>query len=217
MKTARDCSRWRETIRAQASEGVTGDQFAQLESHLAACSECRRYAEELRAAAAGLRWLADRPVEPSPRFRARWTRAVEAAAQPASLGETAAALGARWREWLLRNLRPALGVGSIWILALLFRLSAPGVSPAAQTTVARSPVEVARVLGADQPLLVRHLWRLDPLSIVPRRAQPPRPRSEAPPAQPAAQSDYGSDLPTVLAAVHLDATAREDSSGSLPV
>ncbi len=217
MKTARDCSRWREAIRAQVGEGVKGDQTAEVQSHLAGCAECRRYAEELRAAVADLRWLADRPVEPSLGFRARWTREVEAAAQPARLGETAAALGAWWREWLVGNLRPALGVSSLWILALLFWLSAPGTSPAVQNAVARSPVEVARALGADQPLLVWHLWRLDVLSIAPRRAQPPHPRSEAPPAQPAAQVDQGPDMAVAVAAVYLDLTARGDSPASLPV
>ncbi len=82
MKTTQDCSRWREAIRAWVGEGVAGEQTAQIQDHLATCAECRRYAEELRAAAAGLRWLADQPVEPSPGFRARWTRAVEEAARP---------------------------------------------------------------------------------------------------------------------------------------
>ena len=63
MKTVQDCSHWREAIRAWVGEGAAGEQAARIQSHLAACADCRRYAGELRAAAAGLRWLADRPVD----------------------------------------------------------------------------------------------------------------------------------------------------------
>jgi hypothetical protein len=190
MKTGQTCNRWREAIRAWIGEGVAGEQTAQIQDHLATCAECRHYAEELRAAAAGLRWLADQPVEPSPGFRARWTQAVEDTVRPRGSGKTAAALLAWWRELLLRNLRPTLGVASLWILALLFRLSAPDVSPATPDIAARSPVEIVRALRADQRLLAWHFWRWDPLPSAPRPARPPHPRSERLPAQPTVQSEH---------------------------
>ena len=217
MKTVQDCSCWREAIRAWVGEGGAGEQTAQIQKHLASCEGCRRYAEELQAAAAGLRWLADRPVAPSPGFRARWTRAVEEAARPADLGEIAAALAAWWRQWLVRNLRPALGMASLWILALLFRLSAPEVSPTPQTTAARSPVEIARALRADQSLLAWRFWRLDPLAPAPRPAQPSYPRSERSPAQPAAQSDPEPDAPATVEVAYPSLIARGDSPAPLPV
>ena len=75
MKTLQDCSEWREAIRVWVGEGAAGEEAARIESHLAGCGGCRRYAEELRATAAGLRWMADQPVDSSPGFRARWMRA----------------------------------------------------------------------------------------------------------------------------------------------
>jgi len=185
-----DCDRWREAIRAWVGEGVAGDQSAQLQSHLAACGDCRRYAEELRAATAGLRWLADQPVEPSPGFRVRWTRAVEDAARPVGLGGTAAALAAWWHELLLRNLRPALAVASVWFLALLFWLSAPEVSPTTQTTAARSPVEIYRALKAPEQLLAGELGQPIAAPVAPHKPNSARPRSERVPSEPTAHGPY---------------------------
>jgi hypothetical protein len=190
MRTpATDCSYWREAIRGWIGEGTAGEQPAQIQNHLAACPDCRRYAEQLQTAAAGLRWLADQPAEPSLGFRARWTRAVEDASQPAGMGEDVTTLAAWWRALLLRNLRPALGVASLWVLVLLFRLTAPELSTASSTTIARSPLEIVRALEADQPLLAWHLWKraLQPAPLP--RPLAPQPRSEGFPAGPAAQSD----------------------------
>ena len=193
------------------SEGLAGEQAARLQSHLAACADCRRYAEELRSATAGLRWLTSREVEPSPGFRARWTRAVEDAARPTGLRETAAALAAWWRELLLRNLRPALGVASLWILALLFRLSAPEVPPTTHTAEARSPVEIVRALETDQRLVAWHLWGWERSPAPPRHPQSPQPRSESVPAQPAAQLDHEPDAHTTAEIAFPNLVARGDS------
>jgi hypothetical protein len=181
-----DCDRWREAIRAWVGEVAAGDQSAQIQNHLAACADCRRYAQELRAAAGGLRWLAEQPVEPSPGFRARWTRAVEDAARPTGLGETAAALAACWRELLFRNRRPALAIASVWILVLLFRLSAPDVSPTTQTTAARSPVEIYRALKAPERLLAGELGQPIAAPAASQKPHSARPRSEGLPTEPTA-------------------------------
>ena len=218
MNTLPNCGHWREAIRLQICGAWKGEEPARLETHLANCADCRHYAEELRAAAAGLRRLAAQRVDPSPGFRARWTQAVEDAARPRGFGETAAALLAWCRELLLRNLRPALGVASLWVLALLFRLSAPDVSPASPATAARSPVEIARALGADQRLVAWHLWRWDPLPLSPRPPQPPhQPRSERFPAQPAAQSDHLPNAHATVDSVFPNLVAQSGCPSLLPL
>jgi len=192
MKTSiPDCSRWRETIRARAAEGLTAEEAPRLQDHLAACADCRRYAEELRATAASLRWLAERPAQPSPGFRARWTRAVEAAAQPAGLGETAAALAGWLREMFLRNRRPALGVASLWGLALLFRLSAPDIAANPQPTAVPSPVEIFRALKTTEQLMAGELGPQLRAPASSRKPEPARPRSEGPPSKPTAGAPLG--------------------------
>jgi hypothetical protein len=189
-----DCRCCREAIRLSVCETLAGESAAQIQSHLATCEGCRRYGEEIRVAGAGLRWLGSRDAEPSPGFRARWTRAVEEAARPSSFGETAGALVAWWRGLLLRNLRPALGVASLWILALLFRLSAPEVAPTAQMTTARSPVEIYRALKAPEQLLAGEFGQPGPAPVAPHKPNSARPRSEGLPPQPAAHAPQGTHV-----------------------
>ena len=89
-----------EAILTWAAEGVAAEESPRLQGHLALCADCRRYAEELRAAAAGLRWLADRPAEPSPGFRARWTRALLSTSGSRISPETTSAPPC-WQDWAL--------------------------------------------------------------------------------------------------------------------
>ncbi len=133
-------------------------------------------------------------VEPSPGFRARWTRAVEEAARPYDSRQTGAALLGWWRGLLRRNLRPALAVASVWVLVLFFRLSAPGVSLSAQTPMARSPIEIYRALETRERLLATRLGHEQPTRAPRRGRHPAQPRSEGLPPWPTVQSD---DEPTV--------------------
>ena len=212
MKTTQDCSRWREAIRLQIATTLEGEEATQVVCHLAGCADCRSYAKELRDAAAGLRWLGSRDVEPSPGFHSRWTQAVEDAARPSGLGETAAALVAGWRELLRRNLRPALGMASLWILTLLFRLSAPDAPPPAHLTAARSPVEIIRALGAGQSLVAWQHWKRDLLPVAPRQPHTPQPRSERFPAQPTGQLAPEPERPTTTTGIFATLLAQRDSA-----
>ena len=212
-----DCRRCREAIRLSVCETLAEEQETQIQSHLAICGDCRRYGEELRAATAGLRWLGSREVEPSPDFQARWTRAVEEAARPSSFGETAAALAAWGRGLLLRNLRPALGVASLWILALVFRLSAPEVAPLAQTTVARSPVEIYRFLAGHEQLLAGQPGRQFPVPVTPRAPSLTHPRSDRLPSQPAARWEHAPVVHVAICELFPDPIADVNSSAVLLV
>ena len=190
MKTVHHCSYRREAIRLRACGSLGAEEAAQVEAHRASCAECRLYAGELQAATAGLHWLSSRDVEPRPGFRARWTQAVEEAARPSSFRESAAALVTWGRGLLLRNLRPALGVATLWILTLLFRLSAPEVAPPPPTTTARSPVEIYRVLAVYEQLLAGQLMRQFPFPALPRTPPLTQPRSDKLPTQPSARWEH---------------------------
>jgi hypothetical protein len=194
MKTVEDCGAWREAIRGWGGEGATGEEASRIQEHLAGCAGCRHYAEELRAAAAGLRWMADQQVESSPGFRARWMGAVEEAAQPRGLPEAAAALAAWWRDWLLRNFKPALGVAALWAVALLLRLSAPEVEPMTQAAVAGSPVEIYRILKAEEQLLAGEPRHDSGIRMAPRNPPPARPRSEGLSTEPSARREQSFTL-----------------------
>jgi hypothetical protein len=211
-----NCRRCRETIRLSVCESVAGELTTRIQSHLAACRDCRRYEQELLAATAGLRWLGSEDVQPRPGFRARWTRAVEEAARPSGIGATTEALVAWWRGLLLRNLRPALGVASLWVLALFFRLSAPEVPPLTQTTSARSPAEIYRVLGGREQLLAGQLGRQFPVPVT-RTPPSAHPRSDRVPTQPAARLEHAPVVRVAICELFPDPIARANPSAVLLV
>jgi hypothetical protein len=182
----RTCSRWREAIRLELSGASESAQMDSLQRHLANCEGCRRYADDLQRVATGLRGLADQRAEPSPGLRARWTQAVEQAAEPISMGQAAAALFARFCGLLQQNLRPALAVASLWFIALLLRVTAPDVSPATQTAAARSPVEIFQALRASGQLLANAPRQFVPAALVPHKARSTHPRTEGLPLAPSA-------------------------------
>jgi hypothetical protein len=212
-----ECARWREAIRAWVSEDLAGEKGASVQRHVVGCEGCRHYAKELRAAAAGLRRLADQPVAPSPGFRARWMRAVDEAAHPKGLGEAMETLATWWRRLLQPNLRPALGIACLWALALFFRLSTPDVSPATQTVAARSPVEILRALKAGEQLLAEAPGQTLPPLVVPHKPRPSDPRSEGLPTVPTAQGDREPGLHIRWIALHRSARLHEGSTMILEV
>jgi hypothetical protein len=183
----RTCIQWQEALRLRACGALDGEEAARVESHIADCTACQAYAEALRAATAGLRLMAAQPVEPSPRFRARWTQAVEEA-RPQSLHAIASALAAWWREFVLRNLRPALALAPLWVLALLFWISAPETTAVSQTAAAQSPVRIARALGGQHALLAWRSWKWDSRPVAAPHPSLSHPRTQTSPEQPSAKS-----------------------------
>jgi hypothetical protein len=186
--TITNCRQWREAIRVRVCGALAREEETQLAAHLATCGECRRYAGELQTAAAGLQWLGSQEVNPSAGFRARWTAAVEDAAQPATLAGVLEALGEWCCDWLSRNRRPASAVAALWLLTLLLRLSTPEAAPRSRTVLASSPIQIVRLLNADGQLLAWHFWWPSPTPPTEPRQQPVQPRSDLPPARPAARS-----------------------------
>ena len=214
MKTGQSCRKCREAINLRLCGALESEEAARVEAHLAACAECRLYAEKVQATAAGLHWLGSGEVEARPGFRARWTRAVEEAARPSGFGEMAGALVAWGRGLLQRNLRPGLAIASLWVLALVFRLSAPAVSPSTQATVARSPVELFRALEVHTQLLARQVGRQSPAPVEPHSV---RPRSEGPPSQPRAHWHHEPGVDVAARELFPHPIAHANTSALLPV
>jgi len=175
------CQKCREAMRLEAGGALPPEQRAAAEQHLAACADCRGYECALRTATNGLRHLATPRIEPSPGFRARWTSAVKQADQTSPLAETVAALVAWSRQWVWHNRRVLAALAPVWMLILVFRFTAPDVGKPAETTVARSPVEVMLAIGVKQNTQIA----FDRSPPQPPQPNPPAaaPRSDRAPAR----------------------------------
>jgi hypothetical protein len=200
MKTpAGTCEKCREAIRLGVMDALPAEQRAAVDQHQAACADCRAYEQGLRAAAAGLRRLATRPVEPSPHFRARWTAAVRRADAPGSLAETLAVLAAWSRQFVWANRRALAVLGPVWLLILVFRLTAPEVGRVSPTIEARSPVDLVLAMKAQERrwIAFEHSYR------EPEPARPPAasPRSSVPLTRPtASRRETETDRPALVLA-----------------
>ena len=184
MKTPdQACRKCREAIRLDAGGALSAEQRPAVEQHLADCADCRAYSSELRLMTGGLRRLAARPVEPGPNFRARWTSAVRESSQPGPLAEAGAALIEWGRQMVLQNRRVLAALAPVWLLIVLFRITAPDVGNVPPTTMARSPIEIFRALRVEGNALIafdrrsRESAPIKPPVAAPRSEQTPSRRT----------------------------------------
>lgn len=167
------CRKCREAIRLDAAGALPEEQRSVSEKHLANCTDCQAYTKQLRAAAEGLKHLSWRPVRPSANFRERWTAAVESSGRPGSLAQAVADLIERGRLMVWPSRRALAALAPVWVLILVFKLTAPDVGKPSPATMACSPVEVFRALKAGngmQTALGR--WYPQPASLKEPAASP---------------------------------------------
>ncbi|HXP59294.1 MAG TPA: hypothetical protein VN829_02330 [Dongiaceae bacterium] len=176
------CRKCREALRLDAAGALPEEQRSVSEKHLAHCTDCQAYSKQLRAAAEGLKQLSWRAVRPSANFRERWTGAVESSGRPGSLAQAVAELIERGRLMVWRNRRALAALAPVWVLILVFKLTAPDVGKPPPATMACSPVEVFRKLKAGNGMQTA-LGRMyeQPASLKDPAASP---RSSCPVTQP---------------------------------
>jgi hypothetical protein len=153
-KPDQNCQNCREAIMLDAVSALPAEQRVAIEQHLAGCVDCRVRASELRGTTGNLRRLSERPVRPGTNFRNRWITAVQSANQPWSLAQAVAG----WMQWgrlvVLQNRRAMSALASVWVLILVFKLTAPDVGQPPPMTMARSPVEIFRALKAGNNMQI---------------------------------------------------------------
>ncbi|MBI5384500.1 MAG: zf-HC2 domain-containing protein [Verrucomicrobia bacterium] len=145
------CRRQRERLSLLASGALPDAERATTEAHLAACAECRRYFEEVRAVSRGLQSWRDTapPVEPRPAWHAEWVRAIQPGHEPM---KPRAETSLPWWQALFAGRRAALGgLGATWLLILFFRATAPEVAQPASQALLPAPRAVLMALKARDP------------------------------------------------------------------
>jgi anti-sigma factor RsiW len=121
------CKRYRQDISLLASGVLTELERNEISNHLAACVDCRKYYEEIRAVTVPLaNWegsFAD--VYPTTAAQNRWARAIQAAGRPEPVRRVTPA--APLREWLRDVIWPCrriwAGLAAVWLMILAGNLS----------------------------------------------------------------------------------------------
>ena len=174
------CRRRHRELTLLASGLLPEKERDRVQAHLAGCTHCRAYHDQLSRLTEGLHSLrqSSREVEPSAALRARWMRAVRTTPPPETFSGVAAAALA-----LACGIakRPAwAGLAGVWLLILFFRVTSPSVSEVANPGPLPPPRAIYLALrNPDWP----------PMEVADRSGDsrkkapdppPPKPRSEQP-------------------------------------
>ncbi len=123
------CRRHRRNISLLAAGALSETEKDAVENHFAACADCRKYFEEVKAVTVPLANLAGSvpQLQPSQSAQARWSRAVQAAGRLEPVRRPAPAMAFRewWEDAIQPHRRIWAGLAAVWVILLVGNLSLP--------------------------------------------------------------------------------------------
>jgi len=179
------CRRRRREICLFAAGALPEQDRPEMERHLATCSPCRNYYNEIKALATPLTgWEKNFALfEPTQAMRSRWARAVQASAAEGAAREPLLKEVWRnvWRELIWPSRRAWVGLAALWLvlLAVNARLSdhpmqmAGARSPSAADILLSWEEQTRLLAELTQPAMVHSA----PVNPPAAPANPPLPRS----------------------------------------
>lgn len=177
-----ECARHRQRICLQASGALPEAEQVEVESHLAACADCRNYRDEMKLVAALLvNWEKHfARITPSEAQQMRWAKAIKAAGESKRMRSVSPGLvlGVLWNELIWPCRRTWAGLAAVWLALALFNVSH---SEHAHASVAKSSTPSAgmRLAFQEQERILAEI--LGPTTVA-QPVEPPRrssqPRSE---------------------------------------
>jgi len=175
------CGRYRQSLCLLAGGVLSEPERSQVENHLAACADCRKYCNEITKMAAPLaNWEGNfKHIEPDQIIRMRWAKAVEAAAEPAPVRRLTPIMTICewWHDVIWPCRRIWAGLAAVWVVILAVNISLREQSPA---IVKSGPsAEMMMSLKDQQKILAELLTdRSAPHDAEPQKTFSPKPRTE---------------------------------------
>jgi hypothetical protein len=116
------CGRYRQSVCLLAGGALPEAEKDQINNHLAACADCRRYYEEIKTVTAPLtNWAGNfAHLQPGQTVQTRWARAIHAAARPEPVRRVtpAMAFSEWWRDVIWSRRRIWAGLTAVWVVIL---------------------------------------------------------------------------------------------------
>jgi anti-sigma factor RsiW len=114
------CCRYRQNLCLLAGGVLPGPESAQIKNHLAACTDCRKYYEEIKTVAMPLtNWAGNfAHLQPGPTVQNRWARAIQAAGKPEPARRVTPAMAFRewWQDVIWPCRRLWTGLAAVWVV-----------------------------------------------------------------------------------------------------
>lgn len=166
-----------------ASGALPEPERAEIENHLAACADCRKYYEELKTITESLaNWERDLAhVQPGQIARSRWAGTIQSGGQSAPIRRPTPAAGLLgwWHDVVWSSRRVWAGLAAVWVVILAGNLALrePAQTPAMKSSY--SSQEMAMTLKYRQSILAELLAdHGEPRDADRRKFVPPKPRTE---------------------------------------
>lgn len=128
------CGRYRRDLCLLAGGALPAPERDAIENHLAACADCRKYYDEIKAVTVPLtNWEGNfAHLQPSQTAQRRWAGAVQAASGPGLVRRPTPAMAFRdwWHDVIWPCRRIWTGMAAVWVVILAANVSLHEQSPA---------------------------------------------------------------------------------------
>ncbi|HEV2694217.1 MAG TPA: zf-HC2 domain-containing protein [Verrucomicrobiae bacterium] len=172
------CRQHRQDVSLLAAGALSSAEQAVVQKHLSSCPACQEYFVQIKAVTMPLAaWVERLPqVGPSQAAQQRWTKAIRAAGQSASVHKTSP-FQLLWQKLILPNRHTWASLATVWILLVAFNLALRNQSPASDI----KPMTASAVAsyGEQQKLLNEMFADRSPAVDADRpKNYSPKPRTE---------------------------------------
>ena len=176
------CGRYRRDLCLLAGGVLPAPERDVIESHLAACADCRKYYDELKAVTVPLgNWEENfSRLQPDPAVQRQWARAIQAAGAPGPVRWLTPAMAFRdwWQDVVWSSRRIWAGLVAVWVVLLVVNFSGHDHSPTLARKSSPPSPEMIMTFRQQERLLTELIGSSGSGDVEQRRTFLPKPRTE---------------------------------------
>ena len=176
------CGRYRRDLCLLAGGALPAPERDAIENHLAACADCRKYYDELKAVTVPLRSWEENfsRIQPDPTVQRQWARAVQAAGGPEPVRRLTPAMAFLdwWQDVIWPCRRIWAGMAAVWVVLLVVNLSGRDHSQTLARKSSPPTPEMIMTFRQQESLLIELIGPSSPTEVERQKTFLPKPRTE---------------------------------------
>lgn len=176
------CQCPRKQLALLASGVLSKKEAGEIETHLAACADCRSYFAELNTMATPLAsWEKHfAQVTPDKTTQLRWAQAIKSAERPESYRSLTPQIFLLecWQQLIWPSRRIWAGLAAVWLGIILVNTNSRASAPRMTATTSSQSTDFVMAFREQEQVLAELAPRSTPQLVLPPKRFVPRPRSE---------------------------------------